>query len=188
MTTHIDDNEKECKFCTRCICKAPGKKRIYQLSHLDSEHNDDRVSKKAEANLTRVEDNDPSDYIPYGTPAVTTREPTVDASDDDEIVYTGAWFTPVEYDEDTESPSPQVNFCPTAFVYEDEDAEDGIEHVAMMFVGEREKDSSEDDDSCPPPGLMRRHDIDSSDDEDSDLDYDAEAIGIDPAPRRMSYS
>jgi hypothetical protein len=93
---HIDDNDKEWKCCTHCICKATGNKGIYQLSHLDSEHNNDKVSKKAEANLTRVEDDDPSAYIPHGPPAVTTREPTVDASNDDDIVFTGAWFTPVE--------------------------------------------------------------------------------------------
>jgi hypothetical protein len=49
-----------------------------------------------------------------------------------------------------------VNCCPTAFIYEDEDADDGIEDVAPMFVGEREKDYLDDGGSCPPPGLMRQ--------------------------------
>jgi hypothetical protein len=106
MKTHIDNNEKEWKFCTHYICKAKGKKGIYQLGHLDSEHSDDKMSKKAEANLTIVEDEDPSASIPHGPPAVTNREPTVDASDDGDIVFTGTWFTPVEYDDDIGSPSP----------------------------------------------------------------------------------
>jgi hypothetical protein len=61
--------EKFNKFCTHCICKATGKKRIYQLINLDSEHNDDKVSKKAESNLTRVEDDDTSASIPHGPPS-----------------------------------------------------------------------------------------------------------------------
>jgi hypothetical protein len=61
-----------------------------------------------------------------------------------------------------------------------------------LFIDERENESgmkdpysSDDDDGCPPHGIMC--DIDSSDDEDSDSDDEKEAIGIDTAPRRMLY-
>jgi hypothetical protein len=81
-----------------------------------------------------------------------------------------------------------VNCCPTDFVYKDEDADDGIVQVALMIVGEREKDYLDDDDSCPPPALMHRRDVDSSDDEDSDLDDEADAIDTNPASRPMLYS
>jgi hypothetical protein len=39
--SHKDDEGREWKFCTKCKCKATNKKGFFQLTHLDSEHNDD---------------------------------------------------------------------------------------------------------------------------------------------------
>jgi hypothetical protein len=50
--------------------------------------------KKAESNLTKIED-DPSAAIPLGPPVVTTTEPDGETGDDDKMTFTGAWFTPV---------------------------------------------------------------------------------------------
>jgi hypothetical protein len=72
--SHKDDEGREWKFCTKCKCKAKNKKKkgFFQLTHLDSEHNDDhwKTYKNVEANITKL-NNDPSHAIPLGPPAVT---------------------------------------------------------------------------------------------------------------------
>jgi hypothetical protein len=74
---HKDEEGREWKFCTHCKGKATNKKGFFQLTHLDSDHNDEhwKTYKKVEANLTKIHD-DPSHAIPLGPPAVTTLEPT----------------------------------------------------------------------------------------------------------------
>jgi hypothetical protein len=66
------------------------------LTHFDSEHNDEhwKTFKKVEVNvnLTKIHD-DPSHAVPLGPPAVTTLEPTSGTEDEDEMTFTGAWFT-----------------------------------------------------------------------------------------------
>jgi hypothetical protein len=64
------------------------------LTHLDSEHNNEhwKTYKKVEANLTKIHD-DPIHAIPLGPPAVTTLEPTSGDKYEDEMSFTGAWFT-----------------------------------------------------------------------------------------------
>jgi hypothetical protein len=54
--------------------------------------------KRVEANLTKIHD-DPSHAIPLGTPAVTTLEPTSGPKDEDEMTFTGAWYTPALFHE-----------------------------------------------------------------------------------------
>jgi hypothetical protein len=54
--SHTDEDGKEWKFCTHCTCKSTKKKGYFTLTHFDSEHNGDWKAKKAEANLTRIED------------------------------------------------------------------------------------------------------------------------------------
>jgi hypothetical protein len=65
LVNHKDDEGREWKFCMKCKCKATNKKGFFQLTHLDSDHNDDhwKKYKKVEANITKVED-DPSHAIP----------------------------------------------------------------------------------------------------------------------------
>jgi hypothetical protein len=67
---HKDEEGREWKFCTKCKCKATNKKGFFQLTHLDSEHNDEhwKTYEKVEANLTKIHD-DPSHAIPLGPPA-----------------------------------------------------------------------------------------------------------------------
>jgi hypothetical protein len=66
-------------------------KGFFQLTHLDSEHNDEhwKTYKKVEANITKIHD-DPSHAIPLGPPAVTTLEPTSGPEDEDEMTFTRA--------------------------------------------------------------------------------------------------
>jgi hypothetical protein len=92
---HKDGEGSEWKFCTHSKCKATNKKGFFQLTHLDSEHNDEhwKTYKKVEANITNKYD-DPCHTIPLGTLAVTTLEPTYGPEDEDEMTFTGAWFTP----------------------------------------------------------------------------------------------
>jgi hypothetical protein len=82
------------KFCTKCTCKVTDKKEIYQLSHADSEHKYEQVAPKAEENLTKIDD-DPSDAIPLVHPVLATTEPGSGTGGEDEITFTGAWYTPV---------------------------------------------------------------------------------------------
>jgi hypothetical protein len=92
---HKDEEEREWKFCTHCKCKATNKKRFFQLTHLDSEHNYEhwKTYKKVEANLTKIHD-DPNHAISLGPPAVTTLEPISGPKDEDEMTFTGAWYKP----------------------------------------------------------------------------------------------
>jgi hypothetical protein len=68
--------------------------RLYQFSHYDREHKKYCKAKKAEGNLAQVED-DLSEMIPLGSPVVTTTEPNGDVADEDEMMFTGEWCTPV---------------------------------------------------------------------------------------------
>jgi hypothetical protein len=79
---HKDEKGREWIFCRKCKCKSTNKKGFFQLTHLESEHNDEhwKTYKKIEANLTKVND-DPSHAIPLGPPAVTTLEPTSGSED-----------------------------------------------------------------------------------------------------------
>jgi hypothetical protein len=80
------------------------------LTHLDSEHNNEhwKTYKKVEANLTKIHD-EPSHAIPLGPPAVTTLETTYGDEDEDEMTFTGAWFTPTL---PIDPPSIDDNFFP----------------------------------------------------------------------------
>jgi hypothetical protein len=113
-------------------------KGFFQLTHLDSEHNDDhwKKYKKVEANLTKV-DNDPSHAIPLGPPTVTTLEPTSGYEDEDDMMFTGAWDTPAL---PIDSPNDKKDFSPAAYCCPTE---------------------------SEPPALTHRHAIYDSDDEDS---------------------
>jgi folate-dependent tRNA-U54 methylase TrmFO/GidA len=85
------------------------------LSNFDSEHKENWKAKKAEANLTKIED-DPSVVIPLGPLMITTHAPSdSDVEDKDEMKFTGAWFTPVVPDDDGNDDVcffPEVYCCP----------------------------------------------------------------------------
>jgi hypothetical protein len=112
------------------------------LTHFDSEHNNEhwKTYKKVEANLTKIHD-EPSHAIPLGPPAVTTLEPTSGDEDEDEMTFTGAWFTP---DLPIDPPPVDDKFSPAAYCCPTTESE--------------------------PPALIPRHEIYDSDDDDSDDD------------------
>jgi hypothetical protein len=101
--------------------------------------------KKVEANITKVDD-DPSHAIPLGPPAVTTLEPTFGSEDEDEMTFTGAWFTPalpIDSPNDKEDFSPAAYCCPTesetpALIHRhaiyDSDDEDSVEDVTPLSI------------------------------------------------------
>jgi hypothetical protein len=137
LVSHKDDEGREWKFCTKYKCKATNKKGFFQLTHLDSDHDNDhwKTYKKVYANLTNV-DKDPSHAIPLGPPAVTTIETTSVSEDVDEMTFTGACYTPalpIDSPNDKKDFSPEAYFCPT---------------------------------ESKPPALTHRHAIYYSDDED----------------------
>jgi hypothetical protein len=114
---HKDEEGREWKFCTKCKCKATNKNGLFQLTHIDSEHNDEhwKTYKKVEANLTKIHD-DRSHAIPFGPPAVTNLEPTSGSEDEDEMKFTGYWYTPalpIDSPNDKEEFSPAAYCCPT---------------------------------------------------------------------------
>jgi hypothetical protein len=141
-TIHKDEEGREWKFCTHCKCKATNKKRFFQLNHFNSEHNDEhwKTYKKVEANITKIHD-DPSHSIPLGPPAVTTLEPTSGLEYEDEMTFTGAWFTPTL---PIDPPNIDDDFFPAAYWWPTTESE--------------------------PPALIPRHEIYDSDDDDSDDD------------------
>jgi hypothetical protein len=146
---HKDEEGREWKFCTKCKCKATNKKGFFQLTHLDSEHNDEhwKTYKKVEVNLTKIHD-DPSHAISLEPPAVTTLEPTSGSEDEDKIMFTRAWYIPslaIDSPNDEEEFSPAAYCCPTE-----------SEH----------------------PALIHRHEIYDSDDEDGVEDYIAVDEGV----------
>jgi hypothetical protein len=105
------------EVCTHCTCKATKKKGYFTLTHFDREHKGDWKAKKAEANLTRIED-DPSGKILLGPPLLTTLAPSDsdNVEDEDEMTFTGAWFTPavpVDDSNDGDCSFPEVYCCPT---------------------------------------------------------------------------
>jgi hypothetical protein len=138
---HKDEEGHEWKFCTKCKCKATNKKGFFQLAHLESEHNDEKwkTYEKVEANITKIND-DPSHAIPLGTPAVTTLEPTSGPEDEDEMTFTGAWYTPAL---PIDPPNNKDDFSPAAYCCPIE---------------------------SKPLALIHRHEIYDSDDDDSDED------------------
>jgi hypothetical protein len=138
---HKDEEGHEWKFCTHCKCKATNKRGFFQLTHLDSDHNDEhwKTYKKVEVNLTKIH-YDPSHAIPLGPPAVTTLEPTSDPEDEDEMTFTGAWYTPAL---PIDPPNIKDDFSPAAYCCPTE---------------------------SEPPALIPRHEIYDSDDDDSDDD------------------
>ena len=90
-TALVDDNDKQWKFCTKCVCRQSGKRGLYLLSHFDSEHKDDYTppAPANESNLASVD-------VPMGIPAATTRDPSVVLfEDDDPIEFQGAWCAAV---------------------------------------------------------------------------------------------
>jgi hypothetical protein len=129
---------------------------------LNSAHRDRWHPEKTEANLIKLED-DPTFAIHHGpAPVVTTQEQTADASDDDEMIFTGASFAPVGPDEieDADSFARQVNCCyPTtpyilaggAIVFEDEDADADVEDVTPVCIDMRENDEAVDSDIDTAP-------------------------------------
>jgi hypothetical protein len=146
---HKDEEGRGWKFCKKCKYKATNKKGFFQLTHLDSEHNDEhwKTHKKVEANLTKIHD-DPSHAIPLGPPAVTTLEPTSGPKDEDEMTFTGAWYTPAL---PIDSPNIKEDFSPAAYCCPTE---------------------------SEPPALIPRHEIYDSDDDDSDEDDIAVDDGV----------
>jgi hypothetical protein len=99
---HTGEYGNDWKRCTQCTCKATNKKGFFTLNNFDSEHEENLQAKKAQANLTRVEE-DPSAVIPLGPPVlVTLPQYDSDDEDQDQMTFTGAWFTPVVPDEDGE--------------------------------------------------------------------------------------
>jgi hypothetical protein len=118
------------------------KKRFFQLTHFDSEHNSEhwKTYKKVEVNLTKIHD-DPGHAIPLGPPAVTTLEPTSGDEYEDEMTFTGSWFTPslpIDPTPVNDNVSPAAYCCPTT--------------------------------ESEPPALIPWHDIYDSDDDNSDDD------------------
>jgi len=93
-----------------------------------------------EANLTKIHD-DPSHAIPLGPPAVTTLEPTSGDEDEDEMTFTGAWFTPAL---PIDPPPVEDDFSPAAYCCPTTESE--------------------------PPAIISRREIYDSDDDDSDDD------------------
>jgi hypothetical protein len=148
--SHKDDEGLEWKFCTKCKCKSTNKKGFFQLTHLESEHNDDhwKTYKKVDANITKVDD-DPSHAISLGPPAVTTLEPTSGSEDEDEMMFTGAWYTPAI---PIDSPNDKYDFSPAAYCCPTE---------------------------SKPPALIHRHAIYDSDDEDSVEDVTPLSTAVD---------
>jgi hypothetical protein len=94
-----------------------------------------------EASLTNIHD-DPIHAIPLGPPAVTTLEPTSGPEDEDEMTFTGDWFTPAL---PIDPPNVEDDFTPAAYGCPTTESE--------------------------PPALIPRHEIYNSDDDDSN-DYD----------------
>jgi hypothetical protein len=67
-------------------------KGYFTLIHFYSEHKYNWKAKKAETNLTRIED-DPSAAIPLVPPMLIARAPSEsNVEDEDEMTFTGAWF------------------------------------------------------------------------------------------------
>jgi hypothetical protein len=129
-------------FSTKCTCKVTDKKGIYQLSHADGEHKDERVAPKAEEKRTKIED-DPSAAIALGPHDLTTTEPGSEMGDEDKITFTGVWYIPVVQLDDNENTSNPLIV---------NDAND-----------------VNDDGMLEMPDLRPHRDDDSSDDEDDDV-------------------
>jgi hypothetical protein len=108
------------------------------LTHLDSEHNDDlwKTYEKVEANFIKVDDG-PIHAIHLGPPVVTTLEPTSGSEDEDEMTFTGAWYTPAI---PIDSPNDKEDFSSASYCYPTK---------------------------SEPPALVHRYAIYDSDDEDS---------------------
>jgi hypothetical protein len=129
--SHKNDEGQAWKFCTKCKCKATNKKGFFQLTHLDSEHNDDHWNtyKKVEANITKV-DEDPSHAIPLGPLAVKTLEPTSGSEYEDEMMFTGVWYTP---DLPIDSPNEKEDFSPAAYCCPTKSKPPGMRFMAVMM-------------------------------------------------------
>ena len=104
-----DENGKEWKFCTKCMCRATKKKGYFQLSHFDKDHVDNWKPKKSEGNLTSVADPNP---IPSGPPDVTTTEPDDSSVTPGDIVFMGMWCAPVDAPSFDSSIATTVEFVP----------------------------------------------------------------------------
>jgi hypothetical protein len=139
---HKDEEGREWIFCTKCKCKATNKKGFFQLTHLDSENNDEHWKT----------------LKPLGPPAVTTLEPTYGSKDEDEMTFTGAWYTPAL---PIDSPNDKEEFSPAAYCCTTE---------------------------SEPPALIHRHDIYDSDDDDSIEDNIAVDDGVtEPAVKSTKH-
>jgi hypothetical protein len=93
------------------------------------------MNKKVEAILTKIHD-DPSHAIPLGPPEVTTLEPASGPEDEEEMTFTGAWYTPALH---IDSPNDKKDFSPAAYCCPTEPE---------------------------PPALIHRHEIYDSNDDD----------------------
>jgi hypothetical protein len=108
-TPYVDNRGKSWKFCTHCRCRDNQRVRIYQLSHLDSEHCSPdpgplpptpALLAAATVLLTAPSWNhsqvtSPS-FIPFGPPEVAFPLDFVDYDDPDAIEFQGVWCIPVE--------------------------------------------------------------------------------------------
>jgi hypothetical protein len=112
------------------------------LTHLDGEHSDEhwKTYKKVEANLTKIHD-DPSHAIPLGPPAVTTLEPTSGPEDEDEMTFTGAWFTPAL---PIDPPNIEDDFSPAAYCCPTESEPPAL--IPWYEIYDSDDDDSDDDD------------------------------------------
>ena len=100
----VDDDGKEWKYCSKCVCKASGKQGFYTLSHFTDEHKTD-FKPKPQANLSGITaETDPNVQIPSLPPEVTSSESDVtDLLDPDRLIFTGAWCAIAEEDSETQS-------------------------------------------------------------------------------------
>jgi hypothetical protein len=90
----VDEEGKEWKFCTKCKDKSTEKLGTYNLSDFYSAYVENfHAQASPEANLTRLDDQNVG--APSGPPLVTTREPTEESRNPDELVFTGMWCCPI---------------------------------------------------------------------------------------------
>jgi hypothetical protein len=146
---HKDEEGREWKFCTKCKCKATNKKGFFQLTHFDSEHTDEhwKTYQKVEANLTKIHDY-PSHAIPLEPPAVTTLEPTSGPEDEDEMTFTGAWYTPAL---PIDSPNNKEDFSWAAYCCPTESESPSL--IPWHEIYDSDDDDSDEDDISVDDGV-----------------------------------
>jgi hypothetical protein len=163
---HVDDDKKEWKFCTKCVCKATKKQGFFQLSHFDIDHDPNfyktkastaPATSKAEVHLTRVDD--PNGNIPLGPPFTTTLGPEGDENgDDDAMEFQGAWCCSFDL-------PPELRSGATVTVVRRVDIIDESDDDELHTASEDDSDDDSDHDSDPTIILV--------DDSDDGSDHDS---------------